>query len=95
MKKDSDAVSFMRKPREEIDAEGTALTWEERSAKTLALLEDGPLWQRLRGRRVSASDRGHVPADHPVQRRRYGHSALSFGWRRAPSQGLRQPDARL
>ncbi len=95
MKKDSDAVSFMRKRREEFDAEDTALTRKERSAKTLALLEDGPLWQRLRGRRVSASGRDLVPADHPVQRRRYGHSALSFGWRRAPSQDLRQPDAHL
>ncbi len=95
MKKDSDAVSFMRKRRKEIDAEGAALTWEERSAKTLALLEGDPLWHRLRGRRVSASGRDLVPADLPVQRRRYGHSALSFGWRRAPSQDLRQPDAHL
>lgn len=68
MKKDFDAVAFMRKRREEIDAEDAALTWEERSAKTRALLEDDPLWQRLRGRHVCAGDRGHVPADHPVQR---------------------------
>ena len=68
MKKDFDAVAFMRQRREEIDEEDAALTWEERSAKTRALLEDDPLWQRLRGRRMSASDRGRVPADHLVQR---------------------------
>lgn len=52
MKKTFDAVEFMRRRREEIDAEDAGLTWEERTAKTRALLKDDPLWQRLQHRIV-------------------------------------------
>lgn len=52
MNKRFDAVAFMRKRREEIDREDAALTWAERSAKTRAMLEGDPLWERLRGRTV-------------------------------------------
>lgn len=48
MKKTFDAVGFMRKRRAETDEEDAALTWEERTAKTRKLLEDDPLWRRLR-----------------------------------------------
>ena len=52
MDKTFDAVAFMRKRREQIDEEDAGLTWQERTDKTRALLEDDPLWQRLRGRAV-------------------------------------------
>ena len=45
-----DAVTFMRQRREQIDAEDAGLTWEERGAKTRAMIEDDPLWQRLKHR---------------------------------------------
>ncbi len=60
MGKSFDAVAFMRKRREEIDEEDAALTWAERTAKTRALLEEDPLWQRLRERAVEA-DRRRIP----------------------------------
>ena len=50
MTKDFDAVAFMRRRRTEIDEEDKGLTWEERRAKTRALLEDDPLWRRFRDR---------------------------------------------
>ncbi len=62
MKKDFDAVAFMRKRRAEIDDEDAGLTWEERSVKTRALLEDDPLCLRLRERHVRAGDRGQARA---------------------------------
>ena len=50
MDKTFDAVAFMRQRREQIDAEDAGLTWEERKAKTRAMIEDDPLWQRLKNR---------------------------------------------
>ena len=44
------AVDFMRRRREQIDAEDAGLTWQERSARTIKALESDPLWQRLRDR---------------------------------------------
>ena len=50
MAKRFDAVAWMRQRRAAIDQEDAGLTWEEKSRKTLDLLEDDPLWQRLKGR---------------------------------------------
>ncbi len=50
MTKEFDAVAFMRQRRTEIDKEDDALTWEERRAKTRALLKSDPLWQRFKDR---------------------------------------------
>jgi len=52
MNKQFDAVAFMRRRRAEIDEEDKGLTWEERSQKTLRLLENNPRWRRLRSRIV-------------------------------------------
>jgi len=43
-----DAVSFMRKRREEIDREDATLSWQEQATKTMKLLLKDPLWRRLR-----------------------------------------------
>ena len=48
MKKTFDAVAWMRRRRTEIDKEDEGLTWEERSRKTIALLEGNPRWERLK-----------------------------------------------
>lgn len=48
--KSFDAVAWMRKRRVEIDEEDEGLTWEERTKKTLELLENDPLWKRLKSR---------------------------------------------
>lgn len=50
-----DAVGFMRQQRIEIEEEDAGLSWEERRKKTLKLLEDDPLWRRLRKRTVRAA----------------------------------------
>lgn len=51
-----DAVAWMRRRRTEIDREDEGLTWEERSRKTLNVLDDDPLWQRLKDRMVTPDD---------------------------------------
>jgi hypothetical protein len=56
-----DAVAWMRKRREEIDREDEGLTWEERTRKTLKLLEGDPLWERLKARMVSPHPRRPSP----------------------------------
>ena len=48
MKKAFGAVQWMRDRRAEIDREDESLTWEEKREKTRRLLENDPLWQRLR-----------------------------------------------
>ena len=50
MLKPFDAVAFMRKRREEIDEEDAALSWEERSRKTLKIVQKDPLWEAFKGR---------------------------------------------
>ena len=52
MKKTFDAVAWMRKRRAEIDKEDQDLSWEEKHEKTRRLLEEDPLWLRLRKRLV-------------------------------------------
>jgi hypothetical protein len=59
------AVEFMRRRRAEIDAEDEGLTWEQRSEKTLRLLEKNPRWQRLK-RRVVRSTRTPEPVQTTV-----------------------------
>ena len=52
MKKTFDAVAWMRKRRIEIDEEDKGLSWEEKREKTRRLLEQDPLWLRLKGRLI-------------------------------------------
>ena len=47
MEKSFDAVEWMRRRREEIDAEDEGLTWAERREKTRAVVEGDPLFKRL------------------------------------------------
>lgn len=49
-KKSFDAVAFMRKRREEIDLEDAGLPWADKREKTRRILENDPLWQRLKDR---------------------------------------------
>ena len=55
MSKTFDAVSWMREQRERIDAEDAGLSWEARSRKTAEVVENDPIWTRLKGRRLKAS----------------------------------------
>jgi uncharacterized membrane protein len=55
MKKTFDAVAFMRKRREEIDREDAALTWEQKREKTRRIVENDPLWAKLKTRVVQTS----------------------------------------
>ena len=50
-----DAVAWMRGRREEIDEEDQGLSWEEKHIKTRRLLENDPLWLRLKNRIVKPS----------------------------------------
>jgi len=60
MKKMFDAVEWMRRRRTEIDKEDEGLTWEERSRKTIALLEGNPHWERLKKRAKPTNTPGDV-----------------------------------
>ena len=53
MSKSFSAVEWMRKKREEIDEEDKNLTWEEKREKTLKLLQNDPIWRRLKARVVN------------------------------------------
>jgi hypothetical protein len=60
MNKTFDAVSWMRKRREEIDLEDAGLSWEERTRKTLEAIKDDPIWKRLKersGKTISDPDK--------------------------------------
>ena len=52
MRKTFDCVEFMRKRREEIEAEDASLTWEERHDKTHAIVMADPLWREFEDRIV-------------------------------------------
>jgi hypothetical protein len=67
MTKRFDAVAFMRQRREEIDREDAALTWAEKSLKTLQQLQGNPLWERLKTRTV--------PTGQPLSPERTAHPA--------------------
>lgn len=58
MKKDFDAVAWMRKRREEIDKDDEGLTWDERTRKTMTLLRGDPLWERLKDRMAEPAVQG-------------------------------------
>jgi len=47
-----DAVAWMRNRRAKIDEEDQGLSWEEKHSKTRQLLEEDPLWLRLKDRVV-------------------------------------------
>ncbi len=49
-RKSFDAVTFMRKRREEIDLEDADLSWTEKREKTRRIIENDPLWKRLKDR---------------------------------------------
>jgi hypothetical protein len=63
MKKTFDAVAWMRRRRAEIDKEDEGLTWEERSRKTVALLEGNPRWERLKKRVKATNDAEHTASE--------------------------------
>ncbi|MEK7476033.1 MAG: hypothetical protein AAB152_10450 [Candidatus Coatesbacteria bacterium] len=50
MKKGFDAVEWMRARREAIDREDAGLSWKAKAQRTLDLLKDDPLWERLKHR---------------------------------------------
>jgi len=52
MKKEFDAVAWMRARRANIDEEDRELSWEEKRKKTRRLLETDPLWVKLKDRVV-------------------------------------------
>jgi len=45
-----DAVAWMRQRRAEIDREDHGLTWNEKSLRTLNVLQGDPVWERLKKR---------------------------------------------
>ena len=55
MKKTFDAVARMRKGRTEIDEEDQRLSWEEKRKKTRRILEEDPLWLKLKSRVVETT----------------------------------------
>ena len=57
-----DAVAFMRKRREEIDKEDAALSWAEKREKTRRMIEDDPLYRRLKHRVVPPNGPRNVAA---------------------------------
>ena len=60
MKKEFDAVEWMRARRESIDREDAGIAWDAKARRTLELLKDDPLWKRLQHR--IAQPTGHSPA---------------------------------
>ncbi len=60
MNKDFDTVAWMRKRRSEIDEEDEGLTWEQKVRKTTGLLQDDPLWARVKERVVAQIPKGHL-----------------------------------
>ena len=65
-----DAVAWMRGRREEIDEEDQGLSWEEKHIKTRRLLENDPLWLRLKNRIVKPS--GSLSVALQESRKKYG-----------------------
>jgi len=50
-----DAVVWMRTRREKIDEEDQGLSWEKKHNKTRQIIENDPLWRRLKDRVVKPS----------------------------------------
>jgi len=66
-----DAVAWMRKRREKIDEEDQRLSWEQRHEKTRQLIENDPLWLRLKDRIVKPS--GSLSFALQESREKYSH----------------------
>ncbi|MBP1724320.1 MAG: hypothetical protein H6Q44_2025 [Deltaproteobacteria bacterium] len=64
------AVAWMRRRREIIDEEDEGLSWEEKHIKTRQLLENDPLWLRLKDRIVKPS--GSLSVALQESRKKYG-----------------------
>lgn len=65
-----DAVAWMRTRREKIDEEDQGLSWEEKRIKTRQLIENDPLWHRLKDRVVKPS--GSLSVALQESRGKYG-----------------------
>ncbi len=63
MKTSFDAVAWMRARRARIDEEDRGLSWAEKHEKTRRLLENDPLWVRLRKRAVEPSSAPRTVAE--------------------------------
>jgi len=70
MKKEFDAVAWMRSRRANIDEEDQNLSWDEKREKTRRLLQPDPLWLRLKSGAVepAASPRMAVREPPPEYR---------------------------
>jgi hypothetical protein len=55
MKKEFDAVDWMRTRRANIDEEDRSLSWEEKRERTRSFLTTDPLWRRLKSRAVEVA----------------------------------------
>lgn len=55
------AVEWMREKRSLTDKEDRDLSWAEKSRRTEQLLEQDPLWQRLKKRVIAPAPAGLVP----------------------------------
>jgi len=62
MKKDFDAVNWMREQRTRIDRETQAFSWEERRQWIRRSLEGDSLWESLKHRLISPGE-GHRLAE--------------------------------
>lgn len=65
MKKEFDAVAWMRTRRATIDEEDRVLSWEEKRKKTRRLLEADPLWLRLKSRVVEPASSSRMAVREP------------------------------
>ncbi len=63
--KEFDAVAWMRTRRAKIDEEDQGLSWEEKRKKTRRLLEDDPLWLRLKNRVVELDSSSRMAVREP------------------------------
>ena len=72
-----DAVAWMRTRREKIDEEDQGLSWEEKHLKTGQLIENDPLWHRLKGRVVKPS--GSLSIALQESRGKYGAKQTKKG----------------
>ena len=71
MKKTFDAVAWMRARRVQIDKEDDGLSWKERAEKTARIVENDPLWQRIKHRVVRPMSLRYM-AVHEQKEKDYG-----------------------
>ncbi len=65
MKKEFDAVAWMRSQRAKIDEEDRDLSWDDKREKTRRLLRADPLWLRLKSRAVEPASSPRMAAQEP------------------------------